>query len=300
MRTEYLKTLQVVAQTGSFSLAASELFVTQSAISQRIKFLEEHYDCQLLDRSGPSLILTEAGRIVGRRAGQMLNIEAKLISELKYQGGKSRLAICCTPTFGVAFLPRVIELFVRHQDDNIDLKFMFHSLDRAIKELLENEFDLAVIEHCEQLEIPGFHTLALPEDELVFISSPALNLPESDIDIRQLLAQCLIARKAGCNSRCLLEINLAKEGFNIEHFSRMITLDDLRLTLETVISGGGIAFVSRNLARKQIGEGLVREHRIPWFNHFRHRTVIVNNERMQDPAIKEFINCIVAMFRNDD
>ncbi|MDD2308225.1 MAG: LysR family transcriptional regulator [Desulfuromonadaceae bacterium] len=296
MRTEYLKTLQVTAQVGSFSRAATELCVTQSAISQRIKYLEEHYDRPLLDRSGPALVLTEAGTIVVRRAEQILKIEAKLANELKHQGQKSRLSICCTPTFGVAYLPRVIEQCMLHHVHNIDLNFMFHSIDQTIKELLENEFDLAVVEHCEQLKIPGFHATELPQDELVFISSPVLGLPEPEVDIQQLLSHCLIARKVGCTSRNLLECNLAQGGHKIEDFSRSMVLDDLRLTLETIVNGGGIAFVSRSIAAKQISDGLLRVHHVPGFIHVRQRTAITNNGRINDPAVKEFIRCVVAVF----
>ncbi|MDD2501511.1 MAG: LysR family transcriptional regulator [Geobacter sp.] len=296
MRTEYLKTLQVISQVGSFSLAATEMFVTQSAISQRIKSLEEHYNCQLLDRSGPALVLTEAGKIVVHRAEQILKIEAKLINDLKHQGGKSRLSICCTPTFGVAYLPQVIEQFMLRHADNIDLKFMFHSIDQAIKELLGNEFDLAVIEHCEKLEIPGFHAMELPKDELIFISSPVLDLPDLVVDIQRLFSHCLIARKIGCTSRKLLEHNLAQRGHKIEDFSRSIILDDLRMTLETIVNGGGIAYISRSLAVKQLATGLLREHHVPGFTHMRQRTMVINRDRMHDPAINEFINCIVATF----
>ncbi|MDD2364563.1 MAG: LysR family transcriptional regulator [Desulfuromonadaceae bacterium] len=296
MRTEYLKTLQVISQVGSFSLAATEMFVTQSAISQRIKFLEEHYNCQLLDRSGPTLVLTEAGKIVVRRAEQILKIEAKLINDLRHHGGKSRLSICCTPTFGVAYLPHVINQFMLRHADNIDLKFMFHSIDQAIKELLENEFDLAVIEHTEQLEIPGFEAVQLPKDELIFVSSPVLGIPENEVDIKQLFGQCLIARKIGCASRKLLERNLALGGNKIEDFSRSIVLDDLRMTLETIVSGGGVAFISRSMAVKQLKSGALREHRIPGFTHLRHRTAVINRDRMNDVAIKDFISCILASF----
>jgi len=296
MQTEYLKTLKVIGQLGSFSQAASELCVTQSAISQRIKYLEDYYGCLLLDRSGKALVLTEAGKIVARRAEQILLIEAKLLNELKHQGGKSRLAICCTPTFGVVFLPRVIEQFMLREADNIDLKFMFHSFDQAIKELSENEFDLAVIEHCEQLEIPGFHTIELPRDELVFISSAVLDLPQSEVDLKLLFSQCLIARKVNCTSRRLLELNLTRHGHKIEDFQRTVILDDLRLTLDTVISGGGIAFISRSLAVKEISSGLLREHKVAGFNHVRLRTAIIKSDRMNDPAITKFMNCILASF----
>lgn len=296
MQTEYLKTLRVIGQMGSFSRAATELCVTQSAISQRIKYLEDHYGCQLVDRSGKVLLLTEAGRIVSHRAEQILLIEAKLLNELKQQGDKSRLAICCTPTFGVAYMPQVIEQFMLRATDNIDLKFMFHSFERAVRELQENEFDLAVIEHCEKLEVQGFETVELPRDELVFISAPGLELPDSEVELKALFEQCLIARKPGCTSRMLLELNLAGQGCKVSDFKRSIILDDLRLTLETVIGGGGVAFISRSLAETELKSGLLREHYVPAFEHMRRRTAVIKSERVHDPTIIRFMDCIHRMF----
>ncbi len=296
MRTDYLQTLHTVAQVGSFSRAASELCVTQSAISQRIKQLEDHYGCQLLDRSGPLPVLTDAGRLVVRRAEQILKIEATLQNELKQQGGKSRLSICCTPTFGAAFLPQVIEQFMLNQSDNIDLTFMFHSFNQAIKCMLENEFDLAVTEHCEPLEIPGLQVMELPDDELIFVSAPTLAIPDGSTTIETLFSQTLIARKIGCTSRQLLEANLARMGQSIEEFNRTIIMDDLRLTLETVVNGGGIAFISRSMALPLLTAGGLREHRVPSFIHRRRRTVVVNKERLQEPHLAGFVACIHATF----
>ena len=296
MQTEYLKTLTVLGQVGSFSRAASELCVTQSAISQRIKFLEEHYGRQLVDRSGKVLLLTDSGRIVVRWAEQILLMEAKLLNELEQHGGKSRLAICCTPTFGVAFLPQVIERFMLRESDNIDLKFMCLSYDRALKELLENEFDLAVIEHCDELDLPGFESVALPRDELVFVSGVDLGLPEGELEIGTLFRQCLIARKLGCTSRRLLELNLAKHGCDIKDFKRLVILDDLRLAVETVAGGGGVAFVSRALVEKELKAGLLREHHVRGFVHLRWRTAIIRSQGMNDTVISGFIDCLQSMF----
>ena len=64
METRYLKTLIAVVDCGSFSKASELLHITQSAVSQRIKFLEEHFGQQLLDRSGSKLVLTTAGGTV--------------------------------------------------------------------------------------------------------------------------------------------------------------------------------------------------------------------------------------------
>ena len=52
METRYLNTLIASVEAGTFSKTAELLHITQSAVSQRIKFLEEHFGQQLLDRSG--------------------------------------------------------------------------------------------------------------------------------------------------------------------------------------------------------------------------------------------------------
>lgn len=296
MQTEYLKTLVVLGQVGSFSKAAIDLSITQSAVSQRIKYLEDHYGCQLVDRSGKVLLLTGAGKLVVHRAEQILLIEAQLLNDLKLQGEKSRLSICCTPTFGVAFLPQVMENFMMRKADNVDLRFMFHSLDRTLKELQENEFDLAVIEHCEEVEVCGFDTVELPNDELVFVSSPSLDLPKARISLDQLFQHCLIARKPDCTSRRLLELNLARHGHKVQDFKTVVVVDDLRLALETVVGGGGVSFLSRSLATRELRSGQLREHSVPGFDELRRRSVVVKSERRQDPVVVDFLECIRAAF----
>src|SRR6266545_4170846 len=209
METVYLKTLVVAARSGSFSRAATQLCITQSAVSQRVKFLEDRYGYQLLDRSGPVLVPTNVGRIVLEKAEQILLVEKELEERLRQVGGKMRLSLCCTPTFGIVYLPQVLNSFILQNADVVDLKFMLYSPEQAIKGLHDNEFDIGVIEHCEDLELNEFQTFELPRDELIFISSPNLDLPKSEVDLDMLLKQRLIARKEGCSSRRLLTLNLA-------------------------------------------------------------------------------------------
>ncbi len=64
MHIATLKVLCDLAETGSFSLAASKNFVTQSAVSQQIRNLEEHYGWKLVERSKRRLKLTQAGEVV--------------------------------------------------------------------------------------------------------------------------------------------------------------------------------------------------------------------------------------------
>ena len=296
METVYLKTLMVAAISGSFSKAAAELFITQSAVSQRVKFLEERYGYQLLDRSGPLLVPTEVGKIVLEKAGRILTIEKELEERIRQVGRKTSLSLCCTPTFGVVYLPHVLNSFLLHNADTIDFKFIIHSPEQAVRGLHDNDCDLAVIEHCEDLELAGFQTFDLPMDELVFISSPTLQLPEKAIDLDILLRQRLIARKEGCSSRKLLTLNLAAMGKTLNEFRSMAIYDDLRLLIDTVVEGSGIAYVSKTLVSSQLSKGLLREHSVNGFSGSRLRTLALNKSRQTERVLQNFVDCVYSRF----
>ena len=83
METRYLNTLVASVEAGTFSKAAEILHITQSAVSQRIKFLEDHFGQQLLDRSGQRLALTTAGKVVFSEAKDILDKEKELLSCLQ-------------------------------------------------------------------------------------------------------------------------------------------------------------------------------------------------------------------------
>lgn len=96
MESLYLKTLIEVAEAGSFSRAADTLCISQSAVSRRIRFLEEQYGYPLIDRSGPSLRATAAGQMVIAKARQILSLENELLRGLDSLKGKRDITFWST------------------------------------------------------------------------------------------------------------------------------------------------------------------------------------------------------------
>ncbi|HJV35323.1 LysR family transcriptional regulator [Geomonas sp.] len=294
MDTRYLKTLSMVLSTGSFSKAAEELYITQSAVSQRIKAIEEQFGLPLLDRSGTVLQPTDAGEAVLKAAEQILAIEHSLKKELQNLGRKPGISLCCTPTFGIVYLPHVLNRFFLCYSEGVDLKFMLNTPERSLKGVLANDFDLAVIEHCENVQAAGAEVYQLPADELIFISAPALQIPGKDVRLQDLTCHRLIARRDGCSSRHLLESNLSRFGKSLEDFNGTIVYDDLHLTIQSVLSGNGVAFVSRSMVDEQLEKGTLREHMVDGFASNRLRSIVVNGKRGQDPLIKSLIASIFS------
>src|SRR5882762_10361362 len=95
----HLETLKVfcdVVETRSFSTAASQNFVTQSAVSQQIRALETKYDCKLIERTRGAVQVTPAGEVVYQASKEIvqryLDMESGLQSLNNRVGGTLRIA----------------------------------------------------------------------------------------------------------------------------------------------------------------------------------------------------------------
>jgi DNA-binding transcriptional LysR family regulator len=159
-------------------------------------------------------------------------------------------------------------------------------------------YDLAVIEHCECYDFSDLASVPLPGDDMIFASSPALGLPAGKTPLAELLSQTLLARKEGCCSRTLLEVNLRAIGKELSDFRSCVVIDDLHMILQSTQGGQGVSFLSRELVQDQIDAGLLREHCIEGFRHHRNRTLVIHSGCRLLPSSPQnyFIERIHARF----
>lgn len=284
--------------TGSFSKAAENLFITQSAVSRRIKFLEEQYGYSLIDRSGQILTATEAGRVVIEKAEKMLQIENDLLNDLRELSPRAGIVFCCTPSFGVAYLPDIMKDFMLLKPDMAELKFLFEMPDKVVDGMRKGLYQVGVIEHTEKYDLTEFETFELPGDDVVFVSSPQLALTETEVSLEHLTRFDLYTRKEGCCSSKLLDYNMKKLGREYSEFNRVIYYDDLHLIISSVLEGYGLAFISRSVVEKLVNEGALRTHRVTGFDHAYKRTLIVNSTSAATRSLNHFIEEIKGVFEN--
>ncbi len=296
MKNNYLQTFITSITAGSFAKAAEKLFVTPSAVSRRIQHLEEQYGFPLIDRSGPVLMPTDSGKIVLEKAHRMLDLEKELQQDLSDLNKKACVFFGCSPAFGSAYLPQIIKVFMLTHTAVTGMSFSFEVPDRVIEGLREGSFQAGVIEHFEDYDLNGFEVVSLPDDEVVFVSAPSLNINEQNVSIDHLLTFDIYLRKENCCFTKLLAFNMLNIDRNSNKFARTIVYDDLHLIINAVCEGSGITFVSRSLVQQQIQQGILKEHRLPHFQHTQHRTLVSKKSIPADPLLKDFIDCILAEF----
>ena len=172
MDTQNLRAFRAVAEQASFSGAASQLHLTQPAVSKRIATLEQQLGCRLFDRIGRRVSLTEAGRALlpkARRILQEVTDARRLIADLA--GSVSgRLVLATSHHIGLHRLPAVLRRFTRRYPAvSLDLDFL--DSEKACEAVLQGQFELAIITLGPAHEnLLVSHTIWV--DPLVFVCAP--------------------------------------------------------------------------------------------------------------------------------
>lgn len=108
-----LRAFEVAARFCSFSKAAQELSVTQSAVSHHVKALEVLFGCNLFERRGPKLTLTEQGRLLSAELKTGFKIIENACELLKVDHNRIRLKAPSTLT--IRWLLKVLDSFKKNK-----------------------------------------------------------------------------------------------------------------------------------------------------------------------------------------
>ena len=172
METQNLLAFVRVAESGSFSLAAEQLHLTQPAVSKRIAALEDQLSARLFDRVGRQILLTEAGRVLLPRAQQILQSVKEARRHLADLAGEvgGELSVITSHHVGLHRLPPVLKEYVREYPE-VDLQLGFVDSERAYGEVLHGAAELAVVTLSPEAPASVVAEV-LWEDPLQFVVSP--------------------------------------------------------------------------------------------------------------------------------
>ncbi|MFI9742591.1 transcriptional regulator CynR [Streptomyces sp. NPDC052494] len=168
----HLRYLLAVAEHANFTRAAEELRIAQPTLSQQIKQLEKALGAQLLDRTGRTVRLTDAGEAYARYArGALRDLaagERAVLDVRDLSRGQLRLAV--TPTF-TAYLtgPLVAAFHTRHPGITVEVREL--PQDRVEAELLADRLDLGIA--FDGVHLPGIEAVELFTETLGLVVGPA-------------------------------------------------------------------------------------------------------------------------------
>ncbi len=238
-----LKVFRAVATHLNFSRAAEELLLTQPAVTQQIKAIEDEFAVPLFDRTGGRITLTPAGQALLPYAEKFKALCDEAQSVVANVSGipGGQLALGASQTISHYLLPNLVAGFLR-QNPRIAITVTSGNTDAVLEALAEHKTQLALIE------------------------GPALR---KDIRVERFMEDYLVLVVPaehewafGSGSRRVVENALVQAGLKRKDLKTRMELDSTEGLLSAVEAGLGVAFVSRWAVRNQLTLGTLKLARV--------------------------------------
>jgi LysR family transcriptional regulator, transcriptional activator of the cysJI operon len=257
-----LKVFRVVASHLNFSRAAEELLLTQPAVTQQIKALEEEYAVPLFDRSGGKITLTPSGKALLPFANRLKDISDEAYAAVAGASGKlaGQLTIGASQTIGQYLLPAFIAGFLR-ENPRVSISAISGNTDEILNAVTAHRIELALIEGPALRK--DVHVELFMEDDIILVVPASHEWAEQNIELPALIKAPLLMREFGSGSRRVVEKAFTAVGIRRKQLNIRMEFDSTEILLNAVEAGLGVTFVSQWAARNHLALGTLKVARAP-------------------------------------
>jgi LysR family glycine cleavage system transcriptional activator len=244
-----LRAFEAAARQLSFTRAAQELHVTQTAVSHQMRLLEQHLGVRLFLRLPRRLVLTSEGRAYARELGRVFERIGDATAALQAQPRREVLAVTSLPSLAARWLvPRLGGFLDAHPQ--IDLRLA--ATERPV-DFVRESIDVGI--RWGYGRWAGLHSERLMDDECFPVCSPALLPRRRRLSLADLARLTLLHDDSPDDWRRWLRAAGAS-GVDAE---RGHVFNDASMTLQLAVEGRGVALGRRVLVAGELAAGrLVR------------------------------------------
>lgn len=263
-----LETFITVAKIKNFTKASEILNITQPAVSQHIKFLEEYYGVIFIKKSGKTMKLTEEGKILYKHAIELDGIYKNIKSEFRNKDNINKTYyLGASMTIGGYVLPYVLAEY-KNCYKNIDILLQVNNTEEIIQKLLNRKIDLALIEG--NFDENKFKYTKYKDDELVLAVSHLHEFAKrKSVNIDEVLKGKLILREKGSGTREIFENKLLEMGYELKDFKPYMELGSITAIKSLVEANLGYSIISKETVKKEIASGKIKTVNIKGLKIFR-------------------------------
>ena len=289
MHVENFKIFSDLVDSESFSRAAKQNGITQSAVSQQLRAMEKHFNILIIDRSQKQFRLTHEGNKLYDSVKEIVYLYDKLGSELQEMKKiiSGTIHISTVYSIGLHELPPYIKQFMTIYPE-VNVRVEYRRANMVYEDILANSIDLGLIAYPQkhkQLEILPFH-----DDELILACNPEHPFALSEeVDIHELNKQKIIGFEPDIPTRKAtdkifkdsdIDVDLVMEFDNVETVKRAVEIN------------AGIAIIPKTTVIREEAQGLLKVVTFKDQTYTRPLALIHRKGRVQTPAMKKLIDLL--------
>ena len=300
MNLKQLEAFVKVVETGSFSKAAKELYLTQPTVSAHISTLERELKVRLFIRNTKEVMMSEAGQELYRYAKQMVELECQIAEHFNMRGKKASshcVTIAASTIPAQYLLPEVLMQFKKRYPDE-QFKLIETDSTEVVSQIVNSMADVGftgtVLEKKYCRYIPFY------KDKLAIITPNTEKyrtlLESSKDDISWIKKEHIIMREEGSGTRKEAQKQLKKAGIETANLDIIASIDNQETIKRSVRQGMGISVLSRLATEEEVRDGQILAFPIPKSDAGRDINLVYNKNAPMTANIERFIKIIKEIY----
>jgi DNA-binding transcriptional LysR family regulator len=289
MDTRQLAAYCAVVERRSFSQAATELGVTQPAVSLQIRSLEKRLGQQLLDRSGRRVEPTEAGQRLYRSAQRLLALEEQMLQELGEEAEgelRGRLEIGASTGPGGTVVPVVLGEFHRRHP-RVHVSLAVSDTQRVVEQVARRELELGVVGAARRHRGVTFEPFF--RDEVVLAVPAGHPFAGKTMSAEQLKTEPLVLMQEGAGVRQVIDDALREKGVRLRDLDVQLELGLQESARAAVLGGFGATFISRGAIESDLASGALAIARVEGVEPSREISLVRSTGRAETRVAQAFV-----------
>jgi DNA-binding transcriptional LysR family regulator len=282
-----------VARHGSFTAAARDLLVSQSALSVQIRVLEASLGGPLFDRRRGGVSLTESGQRAFETAERVFADVDRLVAELQQTDRlvSGAVNLGTVDSIGLFVLPDVLTVF-REKFPDIIVRVDFRGSDRVIDNLSRGKTDLAIVPW--ERAYPGLAATPLTRQKMFLIAPPDHPLSRAErVSPRDLERFPFVGYHEGMHTRALTDALFKRMSLKIEYAVESANAATIK---QMVLTGMGLAFVPEPAVTAEIRRGQLVRLDLPTLVMSQEVTLYVRRNRTLSRSAAGFMDFLRDYF----
>lgn len=238
-----------VVKYKNYTKAAAELNITQPAVTQHIKKLEEHYGCRLIDIIGKSVTLTAQGEALYNYANFQIANEKQLINQIKKV--QTPMKIGATLSIADYYLPPYLSSYLSNYDELLSVTVKNTKL--IIEMLLKNELYCAFVEGIFDKSLFCFYEFY--KTRFLPVARKGHPLEGIEAKIAEIHEYPLILREEGSGTREIYQNYLYQNNDTIGSISKIQEISSFGIIKKVLSNSDAISFMYEEVARQEVERG---------------------------------------------
>lgn len=255
------ETFLTLAACNSFTKAAELLNITQPAVSQHIKYLEEYYGCKLFDTANRKIKLTKQGELL-REFALTVYSDSKHLKEniVSVDADTMQFSFGATLTIGEFVMPGILSrLLAQYPDMKIHMSVA--NTHVLLDQLKSGNLDFVVVEG--PFDKSAYEATLFRTEKFIPVCSPRSEFADREVSFQELTKSRLILREKGSGTREIFENILLKNNYSLNAFEKVIEIGNMAAIKKMVSNVLGITFMFEAAAISEIEDGSLSVINIP-------------------------------------